>query len=279
MAVIALTSAKGAPGVTTTALALTALWPRTAILLEADMSGSSSILAGYLRASTTHTRGLLGLALAHRQRPIHVDDLWDQTIPLGPADKHLVPGIADPVQAAGLTSMWGFLAEILTALERDGVDVIIDAGRMGAAHTPPTLLRAADMVLLVTGSRLPDIAATKPRHAALLTDLETAGTGSDAVKVVVVGPATVGERTHRYPLREISAALQTPAAQVAWDPDSAQVYSDGATRSSRRHASAPLTRSMTTLIADVAGAITARLTRLNPPSAALGAVTAGRDDA
>lgn len=46
MAVLALTSAKGAPGVSTAALAMTLLWPRAALLAECDPAGGSSVLAG-----------------------------------------------------------------------------------------------------------------------------------------------------------------------------------------------------------------------------------------
>ena len=64
MGVLALTSAKGAPGVSTAALAMTLLWPRAALLAECDPAGGSSVLAGYLRGTVEHSRGLLSLALA-----------------------------------------------------------------------------------------------------------------------------------------------------------------------------------------------------------------------
>ena len=66
MAVLALTSAKGAPGVSTAALAMTLLWPRAALLAECDPAGGSSVLAGHLRGEVDHSRGLLPLALAQQ---------------------------------------------------------------------------------------------------------------------------------------------------------------------------------------------------------------------
>ena len=66
MAVVAFTSAKGAPGVTVTALAATLRWPRPVLLVEADVAGGSSILAGYLRGQVPHSRSLLGLSMALR---------------------------------------------------------------------------------------------------------------------------------------------------------------------------------------------------------------------
>ena len=54
MSVIALCSAKGSPGVTTTALALGWVWPqvtgRRVLVLDADLAGSG-IAAGYLRSA------------------------------------------------------------------------------------------------------------------------------------------------------------------------------------------------------------------------------------
>ena len=47
MAVVALASASGSPGVTTTALGLALLWPRPVLLVEADPTGGSR-LAGRL---------------------------------------------------------------------------------------------------------------------------------------------------------------------------------------------------------------------------------------
>ena len=48
MAVIALASASGSPGVTTTALGLALLWPRPVLLVEADPTGGSGLAGGLL---------------------------------------------------------------------------------------------------------------------------------------------------------------------------------------------------------------------------------------
>ena len=55
MAVIALASFSGAPGVTTTALAMTFAWHRPALLVEVDTAKTSSILPGYLQDSSAET--------------------------------------------------------------------------------------------------------------------------------------------------------------------------------------------------------------------------------
>lgn len=65
MAIITLTSASGSPGVTTTALGLALVWPRPVVLVEADPTGGSALLAGYWRGQLDHV-GLLDLVLAER---------------------------------------------------------------------------------------------------------------------------------------------------------------------------------------------------------------------
>jgi hypothetical protein len=167
MAVLAFASAKGAPGVTTSVLALAFAWHRPVLVVEADMTGSSSILSGFLRGGTDHSRGLVGLSIAARQHGFTDHRLWEQCLQLGD-ERYLLPGIADPAQAAALTTAWPPLATILAGLETAGVDVLVDAGRLGTAYPPAPLLRTADAVVLVTGTRLPDVYALSRRGEALL---------------------------------------------------------------------------------------------------------------
>ena len=55
MAVVCLTSASGSPGVTATAVGLAFCWPRPVLLVEADPTGGSGILAGNGVASSRTT--------------------------------------------------------------------------------------------------------------------------------------------------------------------------------------------------------------------------------
>jgi hypothetical protein len=261
MKVLALTSAKGAPGVSTAALAMTLLWPRAALLVEADPSGGSSVLAGYLRGTVEHSRGLLELALAHRHDQL-AQTLWSQTIPLtastnpsparpaahsdlptgsataaGSVGRWLLPGLSDAMQAPSLNSLWGPFSRLLADLEPAGIDVIIDAGRLGAAHYPTTLLQQADLVLLVLGSGLPAVAAARARIAALRADLSATGETAE-VELAGVGLLLVGEG-RPYTGREIAASLGLPVvAALAWDPASAEVLAAGAAPGRRFDASA-----------------------------------------
>jgi len=275
MAVVALTSARGAPGVSTAALAMTLLWPRAALLAECDPAGGSSVLAGYLRGTVDHSRGLLHLAVAHRHGELD-QALWPQLVPLtpaattsaaapaGPEARWLLPGLSDAAQAPSTAALWAPLAGLLAALERAGTDVIVDAGRLGAAHAPTPLLRQADLVLLVTGTSLPAVAAARARLGVLRDQLALTAGGASG-EASPLGLLLVGEG-RPYTAREITGALGVPVvASLAWDPATAEVLSTGATPG-RRFDSSSLVRSTRAAIAAVTELVSRRRHRLAPPT-------------
>ena len=59
MAIVCLTSASGSPGVTTTAVGMAFSWPRPVLLVEADPTGGSGVLAGFLRGTTPYDAGVI----------------------------------------------------------------------------------------------------------------------------------------------------------------------------------------------------------------------------
>ncbi len=217
MTVIAMTSARGAPGVTTTALVLTLAWPRPVLLVEADVCGSSSIKAGHLRGEYDHQLSLINLALAHRGGALNLDTLRGQTIALTDDRGRLVlPGLATRAQAASLTeTFWESLATLLKAVSGHGVDVIVDAGRLGMRHGPDPLLRTADLLAVVSRTGLDDLVAVRANADQL------PGTEADAV-MERRGLLLVGDgRPHRA--NEAADATTLPVwASVAWDPLTAE---------------------------------------------------------
>jgi hypothetical protein len=256
MAVLAFASAKGAPGVTTAVLALAFAWHRPALVVEADMAGSSSVLSGFLRGGTDHSRGIVGLSVAARQHGYTDQGLWDECLRLG-EERYLLPGIADPAQAAALTATWAPLADVLAGLESAGVDVLVDAGRLGAAYAPMPLLRAAEAVVLVTGTRLPDVYALSRRTPALRADL-AATQDAEGLSVLTIGEG------RPYSNREIESSLGVPVvSSIAWDPVSAEVYSVGAAPG-RRFESSPLARTAATTASILSGFAGERRARLAP---------------
>src|SRR6266496_4834585 len=126
MALYALVSAGGSPGVTTSALALALGWPAQVILAECDPSGGD-ILAGLFAGHLPATRGLLSLAVdAGRGADAAARAMWPQLIELDDARQRLLlAGISDPRQGAGLVPAWPSLASMFSSLP---ADVIADCG-------------------------------------------------------------------------------------------------------------------------------------------------------
>src|SRR5258708_38668095 len=69
MALIAVAADKGSPGVTTSAVALAAVWPRPVLLAECDPAGGDIVyrLPGADGTRLDPRRGLLSLAVAARR--------------------------------------------------------------------------------------------------------------------------------------------------------------------------------------------------------------------
>ncbi len=259
MAIISLTSAKGAPGVSTTALAMALSWPRPVILIEADVAGSSSYLAGYLQGQTPHDRGLVDLAMANRGGDL-LDAIHTNSLPLpGGGTARLVPGLASPVQATTMTPAWESIAAALREYAQQGTDVIIDAGRLGTVGGPWPLVRSADLVLLTTRTNLPAVAATRASAPVLRENLQLMGGGGDVLALLLIGQG------QPYTAREISNALTLPvAATVEFDPVNAEVLSYGAT-APRRFQNSAFVRSISTANASLIQHIEDRQARLATP--------------
>jgi len=255
MAVIALTSARGAPGVSTTALAMALTWSRPTLLVEADTAGSSTYLAGYLRGAISHDVGLVDLALAQRDNDL-LGGIHRSSIVLPGGHTRLVPGLTSPVQSRTMVSVWEQIAGALHSLDQHGTDVIIDAGRLGTINGPQPLLRSADAVLLVTRSNLPAIAGLRATAPVLRDDLLTGGRGDDVLSLLVVGQG------QPYPAKDISDAVGIPTvATIDFDPVGAEVLAYGST-APRRFQQSPFVRSINAANSALAAQLRERAARL-----------------
>lgn len=234
MAIVTLFSAAGSPGATTTALALTLAWPRPAILVDADPNASNALLAGYLQGQSPAAQGLIDLAIAHRHGEL-ANTLPAALIPLGDSTQRLLPGLRSPLQAPTIEPMWPDLLTTLDDLDDDGVDVLIDMGRLGARYSPHPAITFADTALLVTRTTLPAVVAANAWLPVLTPLVE-----GSAVKL---GLSLVGSG-HPYGPAEISRNLaQLPVlTNLALDPVTAEVFSLGR-RHGKHHATTPLVRS------------------------------------
>jgi MinD-like ATPase involved in chromosome partitioning or flagellar assembly len=247
---IAMLSAKGAPGVTTSALALALGWPRSVVLAEFDPTGGE-VLAGYGRAEVT-ARDLAELELASRHGQL-VPDLDAHLLRLDATGRvRLLPGLADPAGARHMD--WGRLAAALTSGE-DPVDVVVDCGRLRTQHFPIDVVSRAATVVLVTGSTLRAVRASVLAVAAL-RELDSGPGASGRLMALVVAPG------QPYGEREIGEALGVPVLGVLpRDERAATVLSDGAAagRSFPQSALMRAARSLAASLADTASAQRARL--------------------
>lgn len=219
MALIALVSPGNAPGVTTTAFALTMAWPRPALLAECDPSGGH-LLAGYFGGRIPYDRGLWQLALQSRHSPqAAIAEVPGQCVELDEeGQRHLLPGFRDPFQAVQVNDeMWRRVGEVFGRLGRD---VIADVGEVDN-DLPFPLVSAADLVLIVMRPTFTQAAKAKPRLAELRRALgESAAIG---LCVVGEGPYDLDEIKKERNLGPFTLAVRIPA-----DERSAAVLSDGA---------------------------------------------------
>lgn len=231
MAIIALASAAGSPGVTTTAVGLALLWPRPVLLVEADPTGGSAILAGYFRGSHPYDVGIVELALT--AAPLS-DALRDVARPIPGTQVSFIAGTRSRGQANALHEVWNPLAEALTELESNGQDVIVDCGRLGLAHGPEPLAQGADLTLLLSRTDLPSLSAAR-------TWADFVSQPGPAVRQA--GLLLIGEGKP-YSAAEVRTVVDLPViAAIADDSAAAAVFHRGS-EPPRNFDSGPLVRSL-----------------------------------
>lgn len=230
MALYALTSAGGSPGVTTSALALALTWPSQVIVAECDPSGGD-VLAGLFAGHLEARSGLLPLAMAAGANPDAMTaGLWQQLVDLdGEHSRMLLPGITDPRQAAGLEPSWPALATALSALPGD---VIADCGRLDVLPASAPILAAASIAILVLAPTLRQVSKARQRIE-MLADLRG---GAERLALLLIGRGT-------HSARDVQRVLGVQVAGTLTDDDkTASMLSDG-TGSRRGLAARPLLRS------------------------------------
>lgn len=247
MALYALTSLVGSPGVSTLAAAWARHSPRPTLIVEADVTGGSTLLTGIFKGEVEHTMGLTALAsIAHEA---YIDAIWEQTILLPEEqDRWLLPGIGRGTHASAVRTVWSPLAAALSQISREGgVDVIVDAGRLGTAHGPWPLIDEADAVLLVVDASLRALTSLSVALPPLRADLDLSGShrrlgvvartnGSATTRAwdFMTGHTDSDPGVRPYRAAEISASTDpTPVvATVPYQPREAAIYLDGPRTSS-----------------------------------------------
>jgi hypothetical protein len=175
MSVILLGAGKGAPGVTTAAVALAAVWPRRAVVAECDPSGADLPLRlrGDGGRPLAQDHGMLSLATAVRSNATHTT--VSDHLQTAAGGLEVLVGPPSPRHAAALDPLWPSLGVHLAAAE--GCDVFADCGRL----TPPTVALGLEpavrlLVLLVRATTV-GMAHLRP----LLADLTHRELSADVV--------------------------------------------------------------------------------------------------
>lgn len=246
MSIILLTSAAGAPGVTTTAIGLARCWPGDSLLVDADRQPTQAVQAGFLNGGPTAGRGLTGLARLHREHRSLDNELLLHCIPLGsdPTYRRLfLPGFSHPGSPGLFGPIWSDLTAALGRLEAGGSQIIIDCGRIGDG-LPAPLLAAADVVLIVTRTTLRALAGVRLYLPALQQRLDALASGTE------LGLLLIGEG-QPYTANEISRQFQVAVwGAIADQPRAAQVWSEG-DPPGRRFEHGPLARTVRGAIATI----------------------------
>jgi len=161
MPLIALASVKASPGVTTTALALAAVWPaRRRLLIEADPSGGD--LCAWLGLPLAP--GLSGLAADVRHDQSR-GVVWRHARQLA-GGVHAVAAPAGAEQAAAcLATVAG--TRIFTQFAAEPAVAVADCGRLDPGSPALAVAAQADITLLLVRPRVSELSHLAPRVAAL----------------------------------------------------------------------------------------------------------------
>jgi len=235
VSVVTFLSAKGSPGVTTTAALTAALWPRSVVLLEADPAGGDLAARRGLRPAQIlqHTQTLAGGTRA-------------------------VVGLGSSEQALAAGAGWGALARAAGELDRgtEPVDLVVDAGRVEAGSVHLDLLRASDVVVLVVRAQTAAVLHARERLRVLGGALRRADGLLPRVGLVVVADA-------RREARDADQAAEIltgvgpwidDLGRLPWDPAGAAVFCGGRTSRPERTALVRAGRGLVAELSLAAGA-------------------------
>lgn len=222
MALIAVASDKGAPGVTTAAVALAAVWPRPVLLAECDPSGGDVLyrLPGPDGDRLDPRRGVLSLAVAAR-KGVQPRQVWEHAQKLRGGLDVLV-GVGSAEQGAGLDLLWGQLGGVLARVPQ--ADVIADCGRLGVDGPVYDLLARATSIVLLSRATLEEVVRLRDRAGAVASAAAKRGQSRPRIDVVVVAPYkkfTAATAEVEHALRQGHAPARVLGA-IADEPKSAE---------------------------------------------------------
>jgi hypothetical protein len=191
MSTVALGSAKGSPGVTTTTLALASWWHNPCIVIEADAAGGD-IAA---RCGLPEEPGLVGMAAGLRRSPElrRTSDDW-----IADYVQEISTGIRVVAAPTG-SHQSGVALELLSSTDPSrslvGTDLLIDIGRHTDLQAPDSWVRgnSSDLFVWICRPVLADLA-----HLAAHLDRRKLDGRNQVVVICGTGP---------YPSAEIASTL------------------------------------------------------------------------
>ncbi len=245
MALVALASAKGSPGVTTAGLVLGALWPRQVLLAECDPSGSDVAIRMTAPggAPLNSDRGLVSLAAASR-KGLGDDVIHSHSQQLdGGLDVLL--GVRSPEQVGGMGGLWHPLG--ITFNQMQQTDVLADCGRIGATSPQLPIIQSARLIVMVCSATGSSVAHLRERLAALVHHVDAQ-----------LGVIVVADPKRRDGVKQVWSVLDAMSVPVrhrwhlAYDPVGAAFF-DG--RGHGRLEKTQLIRSATDITAEMAALV------------------------
>ena len=178
---------KGAPGVTTSALALASAWPEQAIVVEADPAGGDLAIRLHPGGDAIPDAPTV-LSLAATARSDMTPDLVARHAhPLSKAVS-VVPGAIRREQMARRAD-WSSLAD---AVGRSDVPIVADIGQLHAASPMLPLAAAADVLVVVGRPDLTSVVRLRQRLASLGTDVGAVRGSPPRLYAVLVAAARHG---------------------------------------------------------------------------------------
>jgi hypothetical protein len=239
---------KGAPGASTVALLLAALWPDGGVLVEADPAGGDAALrlSGPSGQVLPNEPNLTRLAVDTATDLSHPDLEWVLRCALQTATG--IPVVCGLTTGAGMTQTMIRYAAPLASRLSPLREVIVDAGRLTPASPALPLAAAASAVLLVVADGADYFYAARELLGELLAGLGGRSIGPVAQAAVVCssrrGPAATGELATALAARGLPVEV---AGWVARDPGGLRRFlagEAGAHRADLLRTAGPLTAAL-----------------------------------
>ena len=223
--IVAVAADKGAPGVTTAALALGLVWPTDRVLVEADPSGADLPFQLHTRdgGRLAPQRSVTELANGARLGSAEPVSSYAQDTSVGVP---VVPGALGPETFRGMANLWPRIAAICAAWPGT---VIADLGRVQPGHAALPMAKLAVGMVVVSRPSPAGLYRLRARVGELAASLGDPSRPRSPLAVVMVCPARDHGRVAADVTAMLSAArIPVPVAGcLTWDPPAAAALQAG----------------------------------------------------